>query len=469
MRYVSTRGLAPLLDFEGVLLTGLASDGGLYVPEQWPSLTTDDLGAFRGRDYAEVAHTIVSRFTGDAIDSSALRSIVTAAYSTFGHAAVAPLAQLGPSHWLLELFHGPTLAFKDFALQVLGRLYDHVLKQHDGYITIVGATSGDTGSAAIEAIKGSDRISIFILHPAGRVSEVQRRQMTTVKAGNVHNIAIEGTFDDCQAMLKAMFNDLGFRSELRLSGVNSINWARIVPQVVYYVTAAVALGGPDVPVSFSVPSGNFGDVFAGFVAQRMGLPVERLVVASNENDILTRALTTGDHRLTEVKPTMSPSMDIQVSSNFERLLFEMHDRNAEYTAGLMRQLAEHRAFRIANEVAATVQPLFHAGRCSEPETLETIAGVYRDSGIVIDPHTAVGVAVARRVRVARETPMVTLATAHPAKFPDAVERAIGFRPELPNRLANLYERDESYTTLPNHLPLVMDHIRERASTSTSGC
>ena len=464
MRYVSTRGRAPILDFEGVLLAGLASDGGLYVPERWPAFGRDELISFRGRDYPEVAHAIVSRFTGDTFEPSTLRAIIDAAYAGFGHAAVAPLAQLGPNHWLLELFHGPTLAFKDVALQVLGRLYDHVLERRDAHVTIVGATSGDTGSAAIEAVKGRERVSIFILHPAGRVSEVQRRQMTTVAAGNVHNIAVEGTFDDCQAMLKAMFNDPGFRDGLRLSGVNSINWARIVPQVVYYVTAAAALGGPDAPVSFSVPSGNFGDVFAGFVAQRMGLPVERLVVASNENDILTRALTTGDHRLTEVTPTLSPSMDIQVSSNFERLLFEMHDRDAEHTAGLMRQLAEHRAFRIGDEAAATVRPLFHAGRCSESETLETIAAVHRDTGMVVDPHTAVGVAVAKRLRGDRGTPMVTLATAHPAKFPDAVERAIGIRPALPDRLADLHEREERCTTLPNDLPVVMDYIRERALT-----
>ena len=463
MRYVSTRGRAPVLDFEGVLLAGLASDGGLYVPERWPTLSRDELAAFRGRDYAEVAHAIIARFTGDTIDFSTLRSIVEAAYAGFGHAAVAPLAQLGPNRWLLELFHGPTLAFKDFALQVLGRLYDHVLERHDAHITIVGATSGDTGSAAIEAIKGRERASIFILHPAGRVSEVQRRQMTTVGAGNVHNIAVDGTFDDCQAMLKAMFNDRELRDELRLSGVNSINWARIVPQVVYYVTAAVALGSPDVPVAFSVPSGNFGDVFAGFVAQRMGLPIERLVVASNENDILTRALTTGDHRLTVVTPTISPSMDIQVSSNFERLLFEMHDRDAEHTAGLMRQLAEHRAFRIRDAAAATVQSLFHAGRCSEAETLGTITAVHRDTGMIVDPHTAVGVAVAERLRGNRETPMVTLATAHPAKFPDAVERAIGVRPSLPDRLADLYEREERYATLPNDLSVVVDHIREHAT------
>ena len=468
MRYVSTRGRAPMLDFEGVLLAGLASDGGLYVPERWPSLTRDDLIAFRGADYAEVAHAIISRFTGDAFEASSLRSIVAEAYAGFGHAAVAPLAQLGPNRWLLELFHGPTLAFKDIALQVLGRLYDHVLERHDACITIVGATSGDTGSAAIEAIRGRERASIFILHPAGRVSEVQRRQMTTVAAANVHNIAVDGTFDDCQAMLKAMFNDRGFRDELRLSGVNSINWARIVPQVVYYVTTAVALGAPEVPVSFSVPSGNFGDVFAGFVAHRMGLPIERLVVASNENDILTRALTTGDHRLTEVTPTMSPSMDIQVSSNFERLLFEMHDRDAEHTAGLMRQLAEHRAFRIDDDAAASVQSLFHAGRCSEAETLETITAVYRDTGIVIDPHTAVGVAVAERLRGSRETPMVTLATAHPAKFPDAVERAIGVRPTLPERLADLYEREERCAALSKDLSAVMEHIRENAEVAAIG-
>ena len=467
MRYVSTRGRAPVLDFEGVLLAGLASDGGLYVPERWPSLTRDELAAFRGRDYADVAHAIISRFTGETIEPPALRSIVDDAYAGFGHTAVAPLAQLGPNHWLLELFHGPTLAFKDIALQVLGRLYDHFLERHDARVTIVGATSGDTGSAAIEAIRGRERASIFILHPAGRVSEVQRRQMTTADAGNVHNIAIDGTFDDCQAMLKTMFNDRAFRDELRLSGVNSINWARIVPQVVYYITSALALGGPGVPVSFSVPSGNFGDVFSGFVAQRMGLPVERLVVASNENDILTRALTTGDHQLTEVTPTLSPSMDIQVSSNFERLLFEMHDRDAECTAALMGQLAEHRAFRIGDEAAASVRSLFHAGRCTQRETLETMAAVHRDTGIVVDPHTAVGVAVAQRLRGARETPMVTLATAHPAKFPDAVERAIGIRPALPGPLADLHEREERCTMLPNDLPAVMDHIRAHAAVASS--
>ncbi len=462
MRYVSTRGHAPILDFEGVLLAGLAPDGGLYVPERWPALGREELAAFRGRDYAEVACAIVSRFVGDAVEPAKLRAITGAAYAGFDHAAVAPLVQIGPGHWLLELFHGPTLAFKDVALQVLGRLYDHVLERRGGRVTIVGATSGDTGSAAIEAFRGRERASIVILHPAGRVSEVQRRQMTTVEAANVHNVAIDGTFDDCQAMLKAMFNDTGFRDEIRLSGVNSINWARIVPQVVYYVTAAVALGGPAVPVSFSVPSGNFGDVFAGFVAQRMGLPVERLVVASNENDVLTRALTTGDHRLTEVVPTLSPSMDIQVSSNFERLLFEMHGRDGGRIAGLMRELAERRAFRIGDAAAATVRSLFRAGRCGETETLETIAAVHRDTGLVIDPHTAVGVQVGERLRGERGTSMITLATAHPAKFPDAVERAIGVRPALPGCLADLHERDERYEMLPNDLPAVKEYVRERA-------
>ena len=417
MRYVSTRGRAPVLDFEDVLLAGLAADGGLYVPERWPEFSRDELASFRGRGLpggrARGHLPLHRRRHRDVEAPFDRRRRVRRVRARRGD----PARAARPNHWLLELFHGPTLAFKDIALQVLGRLYDHVLERHDAHVTIVGATSGDTGSAAIEAVKGRERVSIFILHPAGRVSEVQRRQMTTVGAGNVHNIAIEGTFDDCQAMLKAMFNDPGFRDELRLSGVNSINWARIVPQVVYYVTAAAALGGPDVPVSFSVPSGNFGDVFAGFVAQRMGLPVERLVVASNENDILTRALTTGEHRLTEVTPTLSPSMDIQVSSNFERLLFEMHDRDAEYTAGLMRQLAEHRAFRIGDDAAATVRSLFHAGRCSESETLETIAAVHRDTGMVIDPHTAVGVAVAGRLRGPRGIPMVTLATGPPREVP----------------------------------------------------
>ncbi|MCP5150582.1 MAG: threonine synthase [Ectothiorhodospiraceae bacterium] len=464
MRYVSTRGRAPVLDFEGVLLAGLATDGGLYVPQAWPRIAHDEIAALRGRPYAEVAHAILSRFTGDAIDDDVLRGIVEEAYGRFGHPAVAPLTQIDSAEWLLELFHGPTLAFKDVAMQVLGRLYDHVLERRDSRVTVIGATSGDTGSAAIEAIQGRERASIFILHPHGRVSEVQRRQMTTVHGANVHNLAIEGTFDDCQALLKAMFNDAAFRDEVRISGVNSINWARIVPQVVYYFTAAVSLGAPEVAVSFCVPSGNFGDVFAGYVAHRMGLPVERLVVASNSNDILTRVLNTGEHRLTSVAPTMSPSMDIQVSSNFERLLFEMHDRDGARVDALMRQLATERAFDLDPAALASLHGLFAAGRCDEEETLATIASVHRETGLVIDPHTAVGVHVARRLRGRRASPMVTLSTAHPAKFPDAVERAIGTRPALPPRLADLLTREERYTVLPNDLGAVMAHVRAHKGT-----
>ncbi|MCB1741047.1 MAG: threonine synthase, partial [Gammaproteobacteria bacterium] len=415
MKYVSTRGQAPVLDFEEVLLAGLASDGGLYVPDSWPGLSAAQFRAMRGLPYAEVAERVITPFVGDTLSPDLLGRILDAAYASFDHSCVAPLVQTGPDSWLMELFHGPTLAFKDVAMQVLGRLYDHVLEKHDKRITIVGATSGDTGSAAIEAIRGRERASIFILYPHGRVSEVQRRQMTTVDASNVHNVAIEGTFDDCQDLLKAMFNDPLFRDEIALSGVNSINWARIVPQVVYYVTAAVALGGPDRPVSFTVPSGNFGDIFAGYVAHRMGLPIERLVVASNENDILARALTCGDHRLCEVTPTLSPSMDIQISSNFERLLYEVHDRDGVRIGELMQAIRDHGGFQIEAPMLARLQTLFAAHRCDEESTLATMAAVYDSTGEIIDPHTAVGM-YAAGLEARPGVPMVTLATAHPAKF-----------------------------------------------------
>ena len=465
MRYISTRGRAKASGFEEVLLAGLAEDGGLYVPEHGPEpFDAERMRSLRGRDYAEVAAAILSRFAGDAIDADRLVEITRESYAGFTHRAVAPLVQIGTDEWLLELFHGPTLAFKDFALQVLGRLYDHVLEKRNTRVTIVGATSGDTGSAAIEAIRGRARASIFILHPAGKVSEVQRLQMTTVRAPNVHNIAIDGTFDDCQALVKAMFNDAVFRKEMRLSGVNSINWARIVLQVVYYFTAALALGAPDRKVSFSVPSGNFGNVFAGLVALRMGLPISRLVVASNENDILTRVLCTGEHRLADVCPTISPSMDIQVSSNFERLLFDLHGRNGERVSALMHDLAEKGVFGIDPQAMASICPPFMAGRCDDRQTLSTIASVFAETGLVIDPHTAVGVTVARQ-KMNRDdeadTPMISLATAHPAKFPDAVERAIGIRPALPAHLADLHRKPELCTSLPNDLPSLMHHIRAR--------
>ena len=388
------------------------------------------------------------------------------AYRDFRNRDVAPLFQLGPNRWLLELYHGPTLAFKDVAMQVLGRLYDHVLEKRDARITVVGATSGDTGSAAIEAIRGRQRASIFIMHPKGRTSEVQRRQMTTVEAPNVHNLAVEGTFDDCQNLLKAMFNDAVFRDEIHLSGVNSINWARVMPQIVYYVTAAAALGCFDEsrPVSFSVPTGNFGDIYAGYAAAMMGVPVKRLVIATNVNDILTRVLNTGEHALGEVTPTMSPSMDIQVSSNFERLLFDLYDREGASVAAMMAELRETGRFALPPEKLDKARSLFGAHRVDEQQTLDTLGAVYDQTGFQIDPHTAVGVAAAEHETDAGE-PMVVLGTAHPAKFPDAVERATGHRPALPPDFADLYEREERYDVLPNDLSAVETYIRERVGSA----
>ncbi|MEQ9454046.1 MAG: threonine synthase [Phycisphaeraceae bacterium] len=465
MQYISTRGSAPRLGFEETMLTGLARDGGLYVPESWPTLTLDELRSLRGKPYEDVAFEVIRRFAGGEISDNALRKVIDESYATFRHRAVCPLVQIGGDEHILELFHGPTLAFKDVAMQVLGRLYDLVLEKRDEQITIVGATSGDTGSAAIEAIRGRERASIFILHPHGRTSEVQRRQMTTVHgpgAENVHNIAIEGNFDDCQDLLKAMFNDQPFRDSIKLSGVNSINWARIMPQVVYYITSSLALGGPDREIAFSVPTGNFGDVFAGYIAHQMGLPIRRLVVASNSNDILTRALNLGDHTLGKVVPTMSPSMDIQISSNFERLLFDLYSRDASKVAELMTKLKSDRGFRIEDDRLAPARALFSARRVDEETTLATIRNVHRETdGYLIDPHTAVGVHAARQeiqALHAEGVPVVTLATAHPAKFPDAVEKAVGQRPPLPAHLADLYDREERFTVLPNELAAVQAHI-----------
>ncbi|WP_428389617.1 threonine synthase [Mucisphaera sp.] len=466
MQYISTRGTAPTLGFEETMLAGLARDGGLYVPESWPTLSLDEFRQLRGKSYAEIAFVIMRPFVAGEIDDAQLRELIEGAYGRFRHRAVCPLVQIGDSEHILELFHGPTLAFKDVAMQVLGRLYDLVLERRDDHITIVGATSGDTGSAAIEAIRGRQRASIFIMHPHGRTSEVQRRQMTTVHgadAANVHNIAIEGTFDDCQNLLKAMFNDQPFRDEIRLSGVNSINWARIMPQVVYYVTAALSLGGPDSEVAFSVPTGNFGDIFAGYIASQMGLPIRQLIVASNSNDILTRALNLGDHTLGEVVPTMSPSMDIQISSNFERLLFDLYDRDAPTVASLMHQLKTDRGFQIEDARLKPARDLFAAHKADEATTLAMVKAVYDETdGYLIDPHTAIGVYAARQeleTLKAQGVPVVTLATAHPAKFPDAVEQATGHRPPLPDHLSDLYEREEKFTVLPNDLDTVQQHIR----------
>jgi len=456
LRYVSTRGEAPALGFRDVVLAGLARDGGLYVPESWPRMAPAEIADLAGRSYADVAFQVVSRFTGGEIAPAALRRMLEEAYATFRHEAVAPLAQIAPNHFLLELFHGPTLAFKDVAMQFLARLMDHVLLETGERATIVGATSGDTGGAAIEAFRGRRRVDIAILFPDGRVSPVQRRQMTTAREQNVQAIAIQGTFDDAQALVKAMFNDFRFRDRVRLSGVNSINWGRIVAQVVYYFTAAVALGAPHRRVSFTVPTGDFGNVFAGYVAHRMGLPIEKLVIATNVNDILHRAFSNGRYELRGVSATSSPSMDIQISSNFERLLFEAEQRDGGAVRQHMAGLGQSGAFTLAEVAREYLGPLFSSGASDEPETAATIARTLERTGILLDPHGAVAVGVAERHLGA--TPMVTLATAHPAKFPDAVQAACGIRPELPDWAGGIMEREEVYQVLPADLDAIENAI-----------
>ncbi len=462
MRYISTRGDAPILEFDEVLLAGLAADGGLYVPESWPKFRTDDFRALRGLSYAETATRIMSPFLGGRIAEDAFAALVHDAYAGFDHAAVAPLRQLDRNLWLMELFHGPTLAFKDFALQVLGRLFDHVLSRRGERVTIVGATSGDTGSAAIEACRDRDAIDIFILHPHGRVSDVQRRQMTTVLADNVHNIAIEGSFDDCQDLVKAMFADRAMRDELRLSAVNSINWARIMAQIVYYVQAAVALGAPDRPVGFAVPTGNFGNVYAGYAARQIGLPVAELIIGSNRNDILTRFMETGVMEMREVEPSLSPSMDIQVSSNFERLLFDVCGREGRAVMDTMREFRRTGSLRVPQGGMKQLRALFDGHRMDDAETVAAIAAEYRSHGALLDPHTVIGVGAGRAKARYPATPVVALATAHPAKFPEAVEQATALRPSLPPRLADLMAREERYAVLPNELEAVKAHIRSGA-------
>ena len=448
MRYISTRGEAPPLGFIDVMLAGLARDGGLYVPEEWPVLAPGAIAGLAGRPYAEVAVEVLRPFVAGALAEPDLARMAREAYAGFRHPAVVPVRQLAPDRFVLELFHGPTLAFKDLAMQLLARLMDHVLRQRGERATIVGATSGDTGGAAVEAFRGSSQVDIVVLYPQGRISEVQRRMMTTPSDGNVHALAIDGTFDDCQAILKGLFNHHAFRDRVRLSGVNSINFARIVAQVVYYFAAAVALGAPHRKVAFTVPTGNFGDVFAGYVAARMGLPVERLVIATNVNDILVRMLATGAYELREVAATTSPSMDIQVSSNFERLLFDAGGRDAVAVRAAMASLGQSRRFEVAEKTLSAIRARFGAGRADEEETAATIRTVRREAGYLIDPHTAVGIAVAEKDIRNPGVPMIVLSTAHPAKFPDAVEAACGVRPALPDWLADLPTRPEQITTLP---------------------
>ncbi|WP_299324136.1 threonine synthase [Parasphingopyxis sp.] len=465
MHYISTRGSAPALDFEGATLAGLASDGGLYMPESWPRFSREDIAALAGLSYAETAVRVLAPFVGNALSEAELRGLCETAYGRFSHAAVTPLVQLDAQHWLLELFHGPTLAFKDVALQLLGLLFERFLTDSDSHLTVIGATSGDTGSAAIDALAGRDKVDIFMLHPKGRVSEVQRRQMTTVLAPNVHNIAIEGSFDDAQRLVKAMFGDAQFAGRFTLSAVNSINWARLAAQIVYYFYAAVRLGAPERKVAFSVPTGNFGDVFAGYAAAQMGLPVERLIVATNINDILHRAMVAGDYSVGELTPTAAPSMDIQVSSNFERLLFDMYDRDGEMLASVMRSFEQSRALRLDDRAHTRIGELFSSARIDNDAMALAMRQAAENMGEVIDPHTAIGLSAAMAADLPADIPVVTLATAHPAKFRDAVERATGHRPLLPPRVSGLFEREERYETLPGELQAVEAYIAERATES----
>ena len=420
MRYVSTRGGVEPCRFEEALFAGLAPDGGLFLPERWPRLEREELAALQGAPYQDVAARVLAPFVGNDLSEAELRELIARAYAGFDHVAIAPLRQLDAGEWLLELFHGPTLAFKDIALQLLGLLFEHFLARRERAITIIGATSGDTGSAAIAACAGRARMTIVILHPDGRISEVQRRQMTTVAAENVHNVAVRGTFDDCQALVKAMFHDAALRERLNLAAINSINWGRIMAQAVYYVSAALALGGPWRKVSFAVPTGNFGDVYAGYVAHRMGLPIAQLIVATNRNDILARFFASGIYRAGAVAPTMSPSMDIQVASNFERLLYDLYDGDGEEVARLLGGFAARGSLRVSDDALGRARELFDAARVGEDETAATIAEVLRATGQLVDPHTAVGIRAGRACRADESIPLIALATAHPAKFPDAV-------------------------------------------------
>lgn len=459
MNYISTRGLAPKISFDDAVLAGLARDGGLYLPETWPVLPVETIRAFKGKPFSDIAVEVIAPFIGSAMSRAGLQSMADAAYANFGHPAVTPLRQLRPGFYILELFHGPTLAFKDVAMQLLARLMDHVLEKRAQRATIVGATSGDTGGAAIEAFRTSKRADVTILFPEGRVSDVQRRMMTTATEANVRAIAIKGTFDDCQALVKAMFNDHAFRDRVQLSGVNSINWARIVAQITYYFAAAANLGAPDKAISFAVPTGNFGDIFAGYAAKRMGLPIEKLIIASNENDILPRTVETGVYEMRGVVPTSSPSMDIQISSNFERYLFECCDRDAGKIRGFMASLASEKRFALG-DLGTKLKLDFAAAAASGQDVANCIKRINAEHGYVIDPHTACGVVAAGRFKVQGDT--VVLATAHPAKFPDALKAVTGISPQLPQRLSSLMTDVERFDVLPNDLAAVQDDIAAHA-------
>ncbi|QJB70884.1 threonine synthase [Parasphingorhabdus halotolerans] len=463
MEYISTRGNSAPLNFEQVTLAGLAGDGGLYVPTAWPKFVAADITAMAGLPYAEVAARVMKPFIGDVLSDDELAELCEQAYGRFAHAAVTPLVQLDGQQWLLELFHGPTLAFKDVALQLLGLLFEKFLARQDKHLTVVGATSGDTGSAAIDALAGRDKVDIFMLHPDGRISDVQRRQMTTVRAPNVYNIAIDGSFDDAQAMVKRMFADQSVTGKFAISAVNSINWARLMAQIVYYFFAASQLGSPLRKVAFSVPTGNFGDVFAGYVAAQMGLPIERLIVATNVNDILHRALSAGDYSTGTVTPTAAPSMDIQVSSNFERLLFDIEGRDGAKTAARMAAFEKNKNMQLDTAMREQADAFFKSARVDPDDMALAMRWAQEEAGQIIDPHTAIGLSAARSIDIDSAVPIVTLATAHPAKFRDAVERATGVRPILPRRIGDLFDREEAYDRLPGDYDAVKDFVTAKAT------
>ncbi|WP_455474446.1 threonine synthase [Bartonella sp. B30(2025)] len=464
MKYISTRGEAPALGFTEAIMTGLASDGGLYLPEKFPHLSPDALRALRGQSYTTLAKTILWPFVGNEIEYTSFEKIIVESYATFHHPAICPLLQTGSDEFVLELFHGPTLAFKDVAMQFLSRLMDYVLTKKNRCSTIICATSGDTGGAAVQAFAEREHADIFILFPKGRVSPIQQRQMTTNKSKNIHTIAIEGNFDDCQALVKAMFNDHDFRQKKALSGVNSINWARIMAQVVYYFSSALSLGAPDRSVSFTVPTGNFGDIFAGYVAARMGLPITKLIIATNDNDILVRTLTSGVYEIKPIIHTTSPSMDIQVSSNFERLLFESNDRNPVWIRNAMKDLKKLGRFPLDEKQLTDIRSLFCAGKSNIAETAQTIDSIYKESGYLVDPHTAVALKVARENKQPH-IPMIALATAHPAKFPEAMKSACDIDAPQPLCLNDIMEREENFISLANDEKIVKDYIalKSRAS------
>lgn len=462
IRYISTRGGCPDKSFTDVLLEGMAPDGGLYVPDQWPHLDIDDL---KGLSYTDIAFRVMKPFIGDDIPDQDLRDMIVEVYENeFRHASIAPLVQIGTNAWILELFHGPTLAFKDYPLQMVGRLFDYVLEKKQSRVTIVGATSGDTGSAAIEAVRECKNVNIFILHPSGRTSEVQRRQMTSISSPNVYNIAVEGNFDDCQNAVKAMFADENFRNEMNLSAVNSINFARIMAQIVYYYAAAAALGVCEKrPISFAVPTGNFGNVYAAYCAKQMGLPVDKLIVGSNRNDILTRFFESGEMTKREVEPSLSPSMDIQISSNFERFLFDVLDRKPEEVRAKMDGFRQSGSFSLDAAQMKKAHAHFEGNNCSDEQTLTIMKQVYQETGYIVDPHTAVGLMAGWAAERDPNVLLVALACAHPAKFPDAVEKAIGIRPALPPHLSDLYDRKEHYVTMPNELGQIQEYIKEKVA------